>query len=490
LGISHLLAKTELNSTQRQFTDAIKISADNLLVIINDLLDVSKLSAGQLELIQKPFDTIKLISTLYELFRPRTEEKRLKLNFEIDNSIPQYLKGDQVRFYQILINLLGNALKFTPQGYIKMKITAEEKAGKYWLNIAVEDTGIGIPSEKIDKIFGNYTQVIDASGYHYEGSGLGLTIVKDLIELHQGEINVSSTLNEGTIFNVALPFIIPSEIEIDEFLQQELNQIFKQKWEGKKVLLIEDNEVNQLYARSLFIDWQLNADFAETVKEAQEKSTSMTYDCILADVKLPDGDGLKFVRSIRKNQYHPNNQTPVIVLTAGASPEEKSRAKGLDIFAYMTKPFDPDSLMRALNLVFNQHPKSKDEDDEIDYAYLANLGKLVKFNKTHLVKIIDTYLGQVPSFEKNVNKAIQDRDYEGLYFETHSMLSSLRTIGVVELVEIVSNLNNAARQLTSFEIIEEINEDFERTHKIHLAKLKKESKKIKAEIQRLSSQSS
>jgi signal transduction histidine kinase/ligand-binding sensor domain-containing protein/CheY-like chemotaxis protein/HPt (histidine-containing phosphotransfer) domain-containing protein len=488
LGISHLLAKTELNSTQRQFTDAIKISADNLLIIINDLLDVSKLSAGQLELIQKPFDTLKLISTLYELFRPRTEEKGLKLMFEIDNSIPQYLKGDQVRFYQILINLLGNALKFTAQGYIKMKISPEEKGGKCSLSIAVEDTGIGIPLEKIDKIFGNYTQIIDASGYHYEGSGLGLTIVKDLIGLHNGEINVSSILNEGTIFNVNLPFVIPSETEIDEFLQQELNQIFKQKWEGKKVLLIEDNEVNQLYARNLFIDWQLNADFAETVKEAQDKSASMTYDCILADVKLPDGDGLKFVRSVRKNQYHPNKQTPVIVLTAGTSPEEKLRAQGLDVFAYITKPFDPDSLMRALNLVFNQNKTSKkEEDDEIDYDYLANLGKLVKFNKSHLVKIIDTYLGQVPNFEKNITKAIQDRDYESLYFETHTILSSLRTIGISELVEIVSSLNNAARQLTSFEIIEEINEDFERMHKIHLVKLRKESKKIKSEIQRLSS---
>ena len=490
LGISHLLVKTELNATQRQFTDAIKTSADNLLVIINDLLDVSKLSTGQLDLLQKPFDTIKLTSTLYELFRPRTEEKGLSLDFNIDKSIPQYLKGDQVRFYQILINLLGNALKFTAQGYLKMNISPEEKAGKYWLNITVEDTGIGIPPEKIDKIFGNYTQVIDASGYHYEGSGLGLTIVKDLVGLHQGEINVSSILDKGTVFNVSLPFIIPSESEIDIFLQQEVNQIFRQKWEGKKVLLIEDNEVNQLYAKNLFIEWQLHADFAKTVKEAQDKSASIIYDCILADVKLPDGNGLKFVRSIRKNQNHLNNQTPVIVLTAGASPEEKSRAKGLDIFAYMTKPFHPDSLMRALNLVFNQHPnlKTQEEDDEIDYQYLENLFKLVKYNKLNLVKIIDTYLGQVPDFEKNINKNIDNRDYENLYFETHTMLSSLRTIGVRELVEIVENLNNAARQLTSFEIIEEINEDFERMHKIHLDKLRKESKKIKAEIKRLSSQ--
>lgn len=489
LGISHLLAKTELNSTQRQFTEAIKSSADNLLVIINDLLDVSKLNAGQLELVKKPFDTIKLFTTLYELFRPRIEEKGLKLNFEIDKSIPQYLTGDQVRFYQILINLLGNALKFTAQGQIILRIQQEEKEdNQFWLNIDVEDTGIGIPADKLGKIFGNYTQVIDASGYHYEGSGLGLTIVQNLVELQQGTVGVESKQHEGTTFNVLLPFAVPTDEEIDNFLLQEANQIFKQKWEGRKVLLIEDNPINQLYAKNLFIEWQLNADYAMTVKEAIEKTTTTEYDCILADVKLPDGDGLKFIRTVRKNQVHLNNQTPVIVLTAGASPQEQARATGLDIFAYMTKPFDPDSLMRALNHVFTKHSVNKKSDEEtieIDYDYLEHLFKLLKHNKKNVAEIIETYLKQAPVFEQNMKKAIQERDYEGLYFETHSMLSSLRTIGINELTEIVKNINDSTRQLTSFEIIEEIHGDFERQHRMHLIKLKKEVDKIKAEIKRL-----
>ena len=484
LGISHLLAKTELNGTQQQFAEAIKTSADNLLVIINDLLDVSKLNAGQLELVQKPFDTITLITTLYELFRPRIEEKGLRLNFDIDRSIPQYLSGDQVRLYQILINLLGNALKFTSQGHITLRIKKEEKENdkKFWIKIEVEDTGIGIPTEKIDKIFGNYTQVIDASGYHYEGSGLGLTIVKNLVEIKGGTIDVESEQHKGTMFTLFLPFAEPTDEAIDDFLLEEANQIFKQKWEGRKVLLIEDNEVNKLYAKNLFIEWQLNADFAMTVKEAEEMTAQNDYDCILADIKLPDGDGLKFVRSIRENEIHLNHSTTVIVLTAGASPQEQARATGLDIFAYMTKPFDPDSLMRALNLVFTQNIDKKVESDEIDYKYLNNLFKLVKNNKRSVVELLETYFNQAPKFKENIQKHIQDRDYENLYFETHTMLSSLRTIGIDELTDIMQNLNQSTRQLTSFEIIEEMYGDFERKHEMHLVKLKKEVKKIKKEI--------
>ncbi|MFK7946262.1 MAG: two-component regulator propeller domain-containing protein [Saprospiraceae bacterium] len=484
LGISHLLAKTELNKTQRQFTQAIKTSADNLLVIINDLLDVSKLNAGQLELVQKPFDTITLFTTLYELFRPRIEEKGLKLNFDIDREIPQYLSGDQVRFYQILINLLGNALKFTAQGQITLRLRKDERENdkQFWIKIEVEDTGIGIPKDKIDKIFGNYTQVIDASGYHYEGSGLGLTIVKNLVEIKGGTINVQSEQYQGTTFTLFLPFIEPTDEAVDEFLLEEANQIFKQKWEGRKVLLIEDNKVNQLYAKNLFIEWQLNADFAMTIKEAEELTTHNDYDCILADVKLPDGDGLKFIRSIRESQVHLNHNTTVIVLTAGASPQERARATGLDIFAYMTKPFDPDSLMRALNLVFTQNIDKKIESKEIDYKYLTNLFQLVKNNKQSVVDLLEVYLKQAPKFKENIQKHIKDRDYENLYFETHTMLSSLRTIGIDELTTIMQNLNQSTRQLTSFEIIEEIYGDFERKHDIHLIKLKGEVKKIKKEI--------
>ncbi len=482
LGISHLLAKTELNGTQRQFTDAIKTSADNLLVIINDLLDVSKLNAGQLELIQKPFDTLKLFSTLYELFRPRAEEKNLKLQFDIDTSIPQYLTGDQVRFYQILINLIGNALKFTAQGHIKMQIQQEENDNnQFWLNINIEDTGIGIPEDKLSKIFGNYTQVIDASGYHYEGSGLGLTIVQNLVELQKGTVSVTSQLHQGTSFRVLLPFTIPTDTEIDNFLQEEAQQIFRHRWEGRKVLLIEDNEINQLYAKNLFIEWQLYADYAMTVQEAVDKTIITEYDCILADVKLPDGDGLKFVRTIRKNPIHLNHKTPVIVLTAGASPQEQARAKGLDIFAYMTKPFDPDSLMRALNHVFttNIAVKKEDKTTEVDAVYLEYLLKLMKGNKQQIGEIIEVYMRQASVFQQNIQRAIQERDYESLYFETHTMLSSLRTIGIQELIDIIKNLNDSARQLTSFEIIEEIYEDFERQHKMHILKLEKEMKKIK-----------
>lgn len=485
LGISHLLAKTDLNKTQLQFTDAIKRSADNLLVIINDLLDISKINAGQLELVQKPFDTIALFNTLQELFRPRAIEKGLKLQFDISHDIPQYLTGDQVRLYQILINLLGNALKFTSQGHISLRIHQEFHSidGKLWLKIEVEDSGIGIPSEKIEKIFGNYNQVIDASGYHYEGSGLGLTIVKNLVDIKGGTIEVQSEQHKGTTFTLLLPFILPTDEAIDSFLVEETNHVFKQKWEGHKVLLIEDNEVNLMYAQNLFIEWQLQVHVAKTAAEAEQLAANHQYDCILADIKLPDGDGLQIIRDIRENSIHKNHQTHVIILTAGASAQEKARATGLDIFLYMTKPFDPDSLMRALNLVFTES-KNQKQQRYIDFNYLSNIINITQNSEQNTIALIETYLQQAPKFIANISKHIQEKDYENLYFETQSMLSSLRTIGIFELMDMMLAINKATRQITSFKIIKEMYRNFERKHNLHLIKMKDEVDKFKKEAYR------
>ena len=481
LGISHLLAKTELNKTQRQFTDAIKRSADNLLVIINDLLDISKINAGQLELVQKPFDTIALFTTLYELFRPRAKEKGLKLQFDISHDIPQYLSGDQVRFYQILINLLGNALKFTAQGHIKLKIDIKKKDDEHnlWLKIKVDDTGIGIPAEKVNNIFYNYTQVIDSSGYHYEGSGLGLSIVKNLVELKGGNIKVLSEQNKGTTFTLLLPFVLPTDEAIDSFLEEEANLIFKQKWEGKKILLVEDNEVSSMYAQNLFIEWQLNAHIATTTAEAEKLTAIHDYDCILMDIRLPDGNGWQIIRDIRENTIHKNHKTPVIVLTANTAAQEKSRAVGLDVFLYMTKPFDPDSLMRALNLVFTECKDHKANQYDVDYHYLSDVLKMSVKNKQKTIALIETYLQEVPEFQANIGKHIEAKDYENLYFETLSMITSLKKIGVAELIEIMQAINQAVRQLNSFQTIGEMYSDFERKHNIHLIKLKEEVKKLK-----------
>ncbi len=486
IGISHLLAKTTLNGTQEQFTDAIKTSADNLLVIVNDLLDVSKLNAGQLELINKPFDTIKLFSTLYELFRARTEEKNLQLQFDLDKSIPQYLTGDQVRFYQILINLLGNAVKFTAEGNINLSINLLEKEDdKKWLNINVTDTGIGIPENKIGNIFNDFTQVIDEKGYHYEGTGLGLTIVQNLVKLKGGTISVASKIHEGTTFNVVLPFETPSDNEIDNVLQEQQTQVFKRKWEGKKVLVLEDNVINQLYAKNLFIEWQLNADYAMNIKEAEILSEKNHYDCILADVKLPDGDGIQFVREMRHNANHQNRQTPVIILTAGTSAEQRSRTKGLDIFSYMTKPFNPDNLIHTLNHVFLKQGKEipvfkkKEYKEETSEEYLGNLKKLVNNNNRHIINIIEVFINQMPQTLEKMDTAVNEKNYELLYFETHKLLSSVRTLGIDDLVAAVQDLNNATKGVKDFETLAKLKEVLVKQNKKHLPKLERELDKLK-----------
>ena len=490
LGMSHLLMKTKMDKGQRQFTDAIKSSADNLLVIINDLLDISKINAGKLQLIHKPFDALSLFASLYELMQVKADEKNVDLIFEIDKTIPQWLEGDKVRLYQIIINLLGNAIKFTMDGYVLLQIkVAERNEQEVRLEFQVKDTGIGIPEEKLDNIFNSYSQVIDESGYHYEGSGLGLSIVQNLVQLQSGVIKVDSTLGKGSTFFVELPFRVPQKSAIDVEVSSQNNQIFKRKWQGKKVLYLEDNRINQLYAKSLFVEWELNADIVETVLEATQNTTQYKYDCILSDVKLPDGNGIDFIRTIQQNPKHLNHSTPVIVLTAGASVEQEANISQLNIQKYMMKPFEPIQLASELNQIFETNDYDAltvNQENAVDYKYLERLSKLMRYNKKHMVELLEIYLEQLPNAKQKIQIGINTENWEQVHFEAHKLKSTLKTIGLQELADIISAISSQSSARKNLHEIQPLFQNFQLKSEQEELKLADELRKLKAEIERLS----
>lgn len=490
LGMSHLLMKTKLDQSQQQFTGAIKSSADNLLVIINDLLDISKINAGKLQLLHKPFDVLNLFSSIFELMQVKADEKNVDLIFDIDKTTPQWLEGDKVRLYQIIINLLGNALKFTMDGYVLLKIKVAKRSNtSIQLALQFKDTGIGIPEEKLSNIFNSYAQVIDESGYHYEGSGLGLSIVQNLVQLYGGSIRVDSTLGEGSTFFVELPFIIPTKQNIDIHLSTQENQIFKRKWQGKKVLLLEDNKVNQLYAKNLFVEWELNADVAENILEATQSTTQYKYDCILADVKLPDGNGLEFVKTLQQNDKHLNHNTPIIVLTAGASIEQQERAENLNIQRYMTKPFEPLALASELNKIFETNDYDAltvNQENTVDYKYLERLSKLMRYNKNHIVELIEIFLEQLPEAKQKIQIGINTENWEEVHFEAHKLKSPLKTIGLTELADLISAISTQSANRQNLHEIPPIFNNFTIKCALEEVKLANELRKLKAEIERLS----
>jgi signal transduction histidine kinase/ligand-binding sensor domain-containing protein/CheY-like chemotaxis protein len=364
VGLSRLMMKKETFPGQLKYLNAIEQSGENLLVIVNDILDFSKIDAGKLKIENIPFNLETLLNTLDELLAHKAAEKNLSLNFEKDPSVPAYLIGDPTRLMQIVTNLVGNAIKFTNDGSVKIickQAAAEtESNGKvaetFTLLTEVKDTGIGIAFDKIEKIFESFTQASADTTRKYGGTGLGLAITKKLIEMQNGKISVTSELGKGTVFSFYIPYLIATE----QILQKDKSIVLKNDRTATKIsiLLAEDNIFNQLVAIDTLREElsEVTVDVAENGKQAIDKISEKEYDVILMDVQMPEMDGLEATRIIRK---HPNlkiRNSRIIAMTAGALKSEidKCFAAGMD--DYITKPFIPEELVQKIfNVVDKTH---------------------------------------------------------------------------------------------------------------------------------------
>lgn len=485
LGMSYLLEETPLESIQKNYVDVIKSSADNLLVIINDLLNLSKINAGQLKINFEPFSTKKFYSDLHGLLNIKAKEKSLSLNFYASPNIPQFLLGDRTRLYQVLLNLLNNAIKFTHYGQVSLSTNIEGfEKNTVKLKFEISDTGIGIPNEKLSSIFDSFIQVHDSQNFVYEGTGLGLNIVKRLLDLMKGEIEVKSKINEGTTFIVKIPFQIPSDSLILQYQQNQTRLSIPQNWLTKKIIYIEDNKANLLYAQNMFANWNIQIDTAEDLKEADQKLSATKYDCILSDVKLPDGNGLDFIQKLRENPLAINQQTPVIVLTAGANEKGKTVSKKLNIISYIGKPFPPATIIKSLNLVFatnmsrvnlqtEQNPIVPILSPTNNEGYLSHLRKLMNGNCQNMVEMINIFLEQVPQTLKNMEGSIQSAEWDKVHFEAHKIKSSIMVIGLAKLESLILKINEYSRKKENIYQIPALYHSFKKQVLIEVEQLNK-----------------
>ena len=372
LGMSQLISQTEMSDKQANFVQVIKGSADNLLVIINDILSLTQMNAGKMELINQPFSFMDLTKEIEGVLRLKAEKKNLFFRIEVSPDTPKNIIGDYTRIYQVLINLLNNSIKFTKKGWVLLKIESlNNRKGESDLLITVEDTGIGIEKEKQEQIFEPFSRVHDLKGSVIEGAGLGLNIVKKLMTLLGGEINVESEFGKGTCFKLSLTCKTMEE-DVAMARQESIDEIgISTYWKDLNFLYIEDNPANILYAKHLFLEWEIEIDIAEDCRISREKLKKNKYDCILSDVKLPDGNGIDLIREIRENFNSPNFQTPVIILTASASEHERIITESINIQSYMSKPFRPAQLIKEMKDAIDDHEKS-----EIEPSYsVPNLAK-------------------------------------------------------------------------------------------------------------------
>jgi signal transduction histidine kinase/CheY-like chemotaxis protein len=350
IGMVNLLLDADLTPSQREFAKTIKISADALLSIINDILDFSKIEAGKMTFEKISFDLTQTVKNINELMTPQAEGKGLSLSHSIRQDTCTYLAGDPTRLRQILLNLLSNAIKFTQQGKISLEIAPISETGdEVELSFSVQDTGIGMSEEAQKKIFQSFMQADNSTTRKFGGTGLGLAICRKLVELMGGTIKVTSDLGKGSNFSFTLPFAKQNSDAVPQPAHKTQTIAFPILPEGFRLLLTEDNKVNQMVAKQVLKKLGYTTDIASNGLEAVEAWQRNKYDIILMDCHMPEMDGYQATRKIRELEAEQNiKPTQIIAMTASAMTGDREFCLAAGMNDYTTKPIDRHALGAAL----------------------------------------------------------------------------------------------------------------------------------------------
>ena len=368
LGFSELLLGIVTDNTMKDYAEAISSSGRGLLTIINDILDLSKIEAGKFEIQNQPVNPHQLFKEIGSIFRFKAEERNLDFLIEIDRNLPEYLLIDETRMRQILINLVGNAIKFTHDGHIKIRVESpvhEFDASAIDLIFEVEDTGIGIPEDQVEKIFSAFVQQSGQNNRKYGGTGLGLAITRRLVEIMGGKLSVKSKHGVGSTFRVEVSCVsLPSVKDFEEGALPEV-QAFNVQFQNSTILLVEDNDMNRKLVREYLQDTGLNIAVAENGEIGVHQARDLNPDLILMDMQMPIMDGYEATSIIKSDDSL--SKIPVVALTANAmkADREKSIKSGCD--AFLGKPVSRTALIDTLRR-FLPHTQSYSLEPELDDA--------------------------------------------------------------------------------------------------------------------------
>ncbi|MCB1180198.1 MAG: response regulator [Leptospiraceae bacterium] len=345
IGISNLLSDTNLDSSQKEYVEVLKSSADTLFSLVNDILDISKIEANKMIIEKIDFNIHKLLNDAYNMFSNSAQKKGMDLILEIDSSLPFFMKGDPTRLRQILINLTNNAIKFTNKGSVIINIKVKEKnEDKYIVKVEVIDTGVGISEIEKDKLFLAFTQADSSTTRKFGGTGLGLSISKKLVEIMGGEIGVDSKENIGSTFWFTVP------LEKGEKIKIETNDNIS-KSKNLNILVAEDNNVNILVIGRLLFKLGHNYQIAKNGQEAIDylTKTENKFDLILMDCHMPVLDGFDATRKIRDINDKNLSNIPIIALSASVLKRDRDTCMELGMNDYLTKPIDRNLLAETLS---------------------------------------------------------------------------------------------------------------------------------------------
>lgn len=476
VGMTRLLQEKEPRQDQLKYLNAITQSADNLLVIINDILDFSKIEAGKITIEAIPFSLKSVLKNVVTLLRFKAQEKGIDVRFDLHGDFSDTLIGDPTRLNQILMNLAGNAVKFTEKGSVNISVSMSEQLGEtIKLRFDVIDTGIGISEEYVGKIFESFTQAGTDVARKYGGTGLGLTISKQLVELMEGEISVTSKIGVGTTFTFIIPFISTSKSIItneDNTISSEDIDILNRS----VVLLVDDNEFNRILAVDTLKSMapSISIQEATNAKEAIDLISHTDFDAVLMDIQMPGMNGVEATQIIRQLPS-PKNNTVVIAMTANVMRDDIRHYLEKGMNAHIPKPFNRVELVQTLIgnmdseriknrllkkdttptkasevLIENKESGSEPENK------ITNLRFLMSFagnDQAKQKKYIQIFLQNAPKLLAQLENGIQNQDADSIKIAAHSLKTQLSYMGVQEDISHVSELESLASQRASFDVL-------------------------------------
>lgn len=442
IGMTSQMLDTKLSEEQQEYVNAIKESSNNLLVIINDLLDLSKIKAGKMAFENIPFRLSDLFKNLIYAIQYRSTEKNIRLLSSIDERIPSVLTGDPVRLNQVLLNLAGNAIKFTEEGEVKINAELLKDEGKTILILfSVRDTGIGIPTSKLDTIFESFTQVNATTTRKYGGTGLGLTIAKQIIEQQAGTISVSSKVKEGSTFSFTLSFNKTDRQPRESSSLFSQGQRKSQNLGNISILIVDDNRVNQRVAALTLRKWKMKVDVADDAKMAIQKLKDKHFDLVLMDIAMPEMDGLAATKYIRSEMPAPVKNIPIVAMTASALIGEREKCIAMGMNDYISKPFNPDDLFEIIATILPEKlSQSRPGTD------LGQLRKRADGDLEYLRDILDSYVTEMPLYIVELRQAMASGNKKAIGAQAHKMRSPAALVGAEELRKLFEIIESAGRE--------------------------------------------
>lgn len=455
ISMANQLSKTMLTNEQDYFTQTIQTASKNLLVIIDDILDISKIDAGKLDLEYIGFNLTIILSEVMQLMMHKAEKKGLEINYILpeDIHISPVLMGDPHRINQVILNLLSNAIKFTDKGSVLLTaVVLQDDEDSQEIEILVRDTGIGMDPEFVNRLFENFSQEHESISREYGGIGLGMSISQKLVSQMDGHFKVESEKGVGSAISFVIKLKKGSNTDLPKAVKTTYNE---ELFTGRKILIVDDNETNRLVASTILLSYGSQVLNAEDGDMALEMVKEDAYDIILMDIQMPILDGYETTRMLRQKGY----SGTIIALTASVVAGERERCIAAGMDDYLTKPIDEERLIDVIDSWIKKKPLDIPEPEFTQPLYsLEGLRIISKGREDFVTKMIELFCGQVPDALTNLNACFQENDLLQVSKLAHKLKSTIDHLEIKSIQRTIRSIEAVSEEGSRAELIPMIDE--------------------------------